>query len=376
MRKLTKILTGVATVAVAFALAVPAASADPINGSSKAVTPAEYDIVGVGSDSIQYVIDQLTFDYDYGTARVHNATHPYIYSWDATKPGTVTPGGNIVTKSGCKTIARPDGSSAGITALTGNSRTADGKYYCIDYARSSRGRASTDPAAKAGGVLFVPLAKDAVTYATTATTDAPANLTTANLTAIYTCSVTNWSKLGGKSATIKPFLPQTGSGTRSFFLKAIGVTTPGTCVNNSVQENEGTNALLNNAAAIVPYSVGSWLAQKYHSAACGKTPTTTQNKFGCNADGVLVLKKINGTVPFINAGTARTPNYVTNPGFSATFIRTLYDVVRYNASAANHIDPREATFFATNGFFCSNATAKTAIKAYGFMVTALCGHGS
>lgn len=381
MRKLTKILTGIAAATAALALAVPAAHADPISKVGKAITPAEYDIVGVGSDSIQYVMDQLTYDYDYDINRVHNATHPYIYSWDAVKPGTAsTTTDNITLKSGCSSIVRStiDGSGAGIKYLALNTRTKDKKYYCADFARSSRARAAGDPSSTS--VVFVPLAKDAVTYATTKTTDAPANLTIAQLTGIYTCKYTNWKQVGGKNAAIKAYIPQSGSGTRAFFLSAIGVSTLGSCVidstTNPLQENEGTDPRLNSPQVIVPYSVGSWLAQKYHSAACGKTPTSSQNKFGCDSDGVLYLNKINSTVPYINSGTAKTPNYVTNPKFTSAMIRTLYDVVRYNKTAAYHMDPREATFFAPTGFFCKNTTSQAAIKAYGFMVTGLCGHGS
>jgi len=140
MRNLTKILTGVATVAAAFAIAVPAASADPINGSGKAVVPAEYDIVGVGSNSIQFVMDQLAFNYDTNSSNIkeHGSGHPDIYSWDATTPGTDTSLDNIQTKSGCTAIPRAsvNGSSGGITELQESVRTKDKDYYCIDFARS------------------------------------------------------------------------------------------------------------------------------------------------------------------------------------------------------------------------------------------------
>lgn len=388
MRKLTKIMTGLAAAAAALTLAAPMAHADPINKAGTPITPAEFDLVGVGSDSIQYVSDQLTYDFDWGTTRTHNGSNPFIYSWDATQPGTVNPGGNIQTKAGCSQIVRPDGSSAGIATLALNVKTHDAKDFCVDYARSSRGRTSTDPAFGPGGVTFVTLATDAVSYATTKTTNAPANLFTGQLTKIYTCAVTNWDQIGGKNAPIHAFLPQSGSGTRSFFLSAIGVTTPGACVNQTVQENEGINPLLNDPDAVVPYSVGSYLAQKYHSAACLNAtctavngvvckPTGTQNKFGCNADGALVLNKINNTSPIINTGTTSNPNFVTNPKFTGSFIRTLYDVVRYNSSAATfHENAAEAAFFGPKGYYCTNAAAKKDLVSYGFMTTPFCGQPS
>ena len=108
----------------------------------------------------------------------------------------------------------------------------DGKFFCTSYARSSRARASTDPAFAPGGVAFVDLAGDAVTWSAQATTNAPATLTTAQLAAIYNCTDTNWGQVGGANAPIHAFIPQSGSGTRAFFLSAIGVATPGSCVSD------------------------------------------------------------------------------------------------------------------------------------------------
>jgi ABC-type phosphate transport system substrate-binding protein len=373
MSKLIKLLSGVAAAATVAAITAGPALADPIGNNGKPVTPAASDVVGVGSDTIEYLLDQISVNY--------NATHsgPHLYSWDATNPTTGAVGDKIALKSGCTKIARPNGSSAGISALDNN--TKDGaSHFCIDYARSSRGRAATDPAKGPGGILFVALAKDAVTYATrTAShggTDAPGNLSTAQLTKIYTCAVKNWNQVGGKNAAIHPFLPQTGSGTRAFFLKAINVTTPGTCVNSSVQENEGTNKLLNSANAIVPFSIAKYIAEVYHSAPCGKKPTGTQNRFGCDTHGVLGLNKIDGKAPT----TGKAPNVTINPGFSTAFIRTVYDVVRY-AGTPDHIPGYLERFFASKnakakGYACNTTAGTNAIKNYGFLPTPLCGSGS
>src|SRR5262249_59627569 len=84
----------------------------------------------------------------------------------------------------------------------------------LDSAGSSRARHPPAPPFASGGIAFITLAGDAVTYATQATTNAPANLTTAQLTAIYTCAVNNWNQVGGSNAPIKALIPQTGSGTR------------------------------------------------------------------------------------------------------------------------------------------------------------------
>lgn len=370
MSKLLKLLGGVAAAATVAAITAGPALADPIGNNGKPVTPAASDVVGVGSDTIQSLLDQLSVNYN------ASRSAPHLYSWDATNPTTGAVGDKITVKAGCAKIARPDGSSAGISALDNNTKV--GSHFCIDYARASRGRAAGDPVKGPGGILFVALAKDAVTYATrTASTNAPGNLTTAQLAKIYTCSVTNWNKVGGKAGAIKPFLPQTGSGTRAFFLKAIGVTTPGTCVNSSVQENEGTNPALNNVNAIVPFSIAKYIAERYHSARCGVKPTGTQNRFGCDTHGVLGLNKINGTAPT----TGKAPNVTINPGFTAAFVRTVYDVVRYSTTTADHIPGYLEPFFASKsakvkGYTCNTAAGTNAIKNYGFLPTALCGSGS
>ena len=212
--------------------------------------PALHDATGVGSDTIQNILDQFSADFNVGKAAA--ATH--LWSWDATNPNTGAIGDSIQVKGGgCAAIARPDGSSAGISALT-SSQVVSGAN-CISFARSSRARASTDPPYAAGGIAFVNLAGDAVTWAAQATTNAPATLTQAQLAAIYNCTDTNWSQVGGKNAPIHAFIPQSGSGTRSFFLSAIGVANPGACVsdvNGTLEENEGVNPALNDPNAIVP----------------------------------------------------------------------------------------------------------------------------
>jgi len=95
------------------------------------------------------VLDQLSFDYNKS-----HSTGAKLYSWDAVNPTSGAVGDPIVTKSGCTSVPRPNGSSAGILALIANAKTSDGKHFCIDFARSSRPRNSTDPAKGAGGIVF------------------------------------------------------------------------------------------------------------------------------------------------------------------------------------------------------------------------------
>src|ERR1700710_2383488 len=100
-----------ATVGVASAiLAVLAGSAlaDPPSGT----VPAHTDIVGVGSDTSQLVVDQRSTAFNAQTPVPPNK----LYSGDAV--GSTS----IVTKTGCTSITRPNGSGAGITNLQANTR--------------------------------------------------------------------------------------------------------------------------------------------------------------------------------------------------------------------------------------------------------------
>ena len=182
-------------------------------------------------------------------------------------------------------------------------------------------------------------------------------------------------------------LPQNGSGTRSFFLGAIGLTTPGSCVStsatvqgaaganaNTLEENEGVAPSLNKnkADVIFPFSVGKWIAERFHSASCGTVaqcfahptnchPTATQNKFGCNTHGTMVLNSINGTAPTVGIGGKTT----INPAFTATFTRLLFDVV--NAPAGT-VPASLKSYFGPTGFTCTSAVAKKHLKSYGFLI--------
>ena len=371
MRIVSKLL-GAATAAAAItALVAGPALADPPKG----VTPKPTDVVGVGSDTTESLFDQLSLDY--------NKTHTTgkLYSFDATPQGS-----NIQAKSGstsCK-FPRPFGSSAGIAQVEAGLKT--GTHPCVDFARSSRDRgqgSSPDPTT----ISFIDVAGDAVTYATQPGSNAPANLSTSQLKGIYSCSITNWSAVGGKPGKIAAMLPQSSSGTRGFFLSAIGVTTPGTCVSTSatiqgaaghsadtLEENEGIDPSLNKnkANVIFPFSVGKWIAQRFHSASCGTvaqcfanetkcTPTKSQNTFGCDLHGTMALNNINKTAPTTGTGL----NTVINKAFTPTFTRLLFEVVAANQGK---IPAYLQKYFGPTGFTCTNATAKAHLKSYGFLV--------
>ncbi|GAA1169481.1 ABC-type phosphate transport system substrate-binding protein [Kitasatospora gansuensis] len=331
-----KLVAAVAVTAATVALAAVPAQADP------GVTPNAVDLVGTGSDTTSTYLAQISADYNASIVG-QPASTPRLYSWDPTGSATITP------KTGAATIARPNGSSAGVTALNNNTSTT------VDFARSSRGPQTGDTTDD----LFVAFAKDAVTWSAKNGGHAPANLTTAQLKGIYECTVTNWSTVGGTAGTIKPFLPQNGSGTRTFFLKAIGgatPVTPGACVTSGPQENTGTTPALDDVDAIFPYSVAHNISQVY-----GGHGTPTDNP------GNLTLRNINGVAPVNAAHTINAP-------FAASaYGRVVYNVVRAAAwNTPGTYSTALKNVFSSTGWICTHPAT---ITNYGFLALpgAACG---
>jgi len=399
----TMVAVGALALTAATVMAAPA-MADPINSKGKHVTPAAYDVVSAGSESIAFISDQLSFNYN-KTVKHHSPSHPYYFSWDGVPVGNPNNSMQKVTlKSGCGRQFRPDGSSAGITDMGsyGTTKYKGKTYPCIDMARSSRARKTTDPAYGPDGLAFETLWQDAVTYSSIGSkSNVPNNLTQAQLTEIFGCTVppanghaaNTWGALLGSAAKpgsadtpIDPVLPQAGSGTLSFFTGVLGIaqTEPscGTAANLGLdqqpEENEGIDpAFLDggvkggapNPNVIFPFSIGVWVAQQYHSAKCGKKPTKSQNRFGCAENGVLSLDGISGVAPTAKVKGA----VVTNPKFLKTvFKRYLYMVVPFSATTADHIPSRDEFLLGKKGYFCSKKIAGV-VAAYGFETTPLCG---
>jgi len=386
VRKLMSLVAIAAASVTVTALAAAPALADPPASHGKTIVPRNYDVVGVGSDTDDFLVDQLAADYDAAHKKVHNKSHPWIYSWDAVppkNPNNLT--STIVTKQGCKSVARPDGSGLGLTAFEANVKTRG--YDCIDFAREASYR-SSDPLNKTpNGDLYVRLAEDAETYAVNSTTDAPANLTPSQLHDIFSCTDAKWSDVGGADAPIVVALPASTTGVTKFWLKALGISSFPTCA-TVVQQNEGTASVFANATTapevIAPYSVGKYIAQVHHDAKCGRKPTKSQNAFGCDEHGTLKLGALNlgtGGIQQATVGTGTKTKINTKLG--ETFLRPLYDLVWYATKSTNgdHIPNRLEPFFASatskvKGWFCANKEAQQAIVNYGFLTTKLCGFGS
>ncbi len=322
-------------VAIAGAAVALPASAEPVSNS----------YVLVGSDTLQdssnALINGTTLT---GTSIKVTAANATLGSFDAF-------GSNAIqTKSNGPYFGRPSGSGAGVNALrasvTGSTYSGNAAVPArsitgqVDIARSSSGPGTNQ---NVNGLLaYIPYARDAVGFAYKGGTAAWGQLTAAQLKQVYECTLTT---IDGVAVT--PRIPQNGSGTRSFFLSAIGVTTLGSCVNdtsNTTAENDATVLASNQ---IIPFSAASWIAQA--NGATGVDTTTVS--------GVAFGSALGATPAF--TGTA--PNLVANTAYysNTTFGRDTYLVVEY--ARINPSDPKyDATFAAL-----VNPTVTNSLTSFG-----------
>ncbi|HEY0119164.1 MAG TPA: hypothetical protein VGC04_10315 [Cellulomonas sp.] len=355
IRKIAALGVAAGVISGLVATAVPA-SADPVTGGYAAV----------GSDTLQDSMNALVNGTSVTGATVRvSANGVSLGSFDAFGSA------KIRTKSTGGFFTRPGGSGAGISALLSsisgtplNGETMTGQ---VDIARSSSGPSVVDVN---GPIVFVPFARDAVSYAyqvpasDTACAAALANLTAAQLTAIYNATSPNTTLC---SSPITPRLPQSASGTRKFFLKAINVTTVGTAVptgdNQPTGPQENTGGQISDYQ-IIPFSAGSWIAQSD-----GAAPNTI------SAFPTLKLGAVNGQLAYSGTGTNLAP--VAAAYNDTTFGRDTYLVVeyarvnpsdpKYDASLATLVDPTKGTNSLTS-FNTALAGQPGAVKVkFGFL---------
>lgn len=293
---------------------------------------------GVGSDTTQDVVRAIA------------ATTTTLGSYDAAGANLSA---TIKTTASGPSFARPVGSGAGVKAL---SASAQGLNYGgstapitgqVDFARSSSGPVT-------GSVLtYVPFATDAVSYAVNSASDFPRNIklgtaadsdTKFTLRNIYRCTVTSYLDAFGDPVAITPLLPQTGSGTRSFFLGKLGLTDATTCGNtrsNTIIEHDGT--VLTGPGDIVPFSIGQFIAES-------NSPVTGSQ----DRRGFAELGKIDNVKPT----TLTTDGVALNASFP--LVRTVYNVVQTSRLSEPAI---ASAFVGTSSSFCANPAI---IRTYGF----------
>lgn len=334
---------GVAVAGLAFAAP---SYADPVSNS----------YVLVGSDTLQDAGNALSNGTSISGANVRVlAGKNTVGSFDAFGSAA------IQAKPSGVYFARPAGSGDGVKAL---SRSIDGGLFSVagnatpavsiagqvDIARSS---SSAGTSANTSGTLaYIPFGRDALSYAYVG--NGLGNITGAQLKSIYECTL---SSIGGVAVT--PVLPQLASGTRKFFLSAIGNPSLGSCVvQNGVAENDGT--VITNGQ-IIPFSVASFVAQS--------------NGAGLDRTGSASLGSPLGSIaPFTGSGTSLVPN---SAYYSSTvFGRDTYVVVeyarindkdpKYDATLASIVDPTK-TKSLTNFTTLTPSTAGSVKTKFGFL---------
>ena len=238
------------------------------------LAPTSGDAVGVGSDTVQNIVNFLA-DGDSAGDSGYNSTGPKnrLVSFDATPdandragylngstsaaPLALNP--TVVLRQGQHPVQRPNGSGAGVAALIADTA------HTIDFVRMSRlpkvaEQTAATNAAGVGALRVIKISTDNLKLATATTTNAPANLTAAQIVDIYKCNTTDWASVGGSAGTIAPQIPQSGSGTGDSFradLQALNggtAVTLGSCV-TTVEEND-PHSLNTNPNAVAPFSEG------------------------------------------------------------------------------------------------------------------------
>lgn len=378
--KLAATISGAAVLAAGCAFP---AIADP------ASTTQYGELIGFGSDTTMDVMDGISAALGTnpdGSLKI--ASYKALGSAD------------VVTIPGGTAVPRANGSGAGKTMLEiaigqkasgtvaiapnelGAARTAAvpttaqvaGK---ISFARSSSGPSG---AVANGAVTYVPFAYDNMTYATSPDSVIPSdiplgstsntselslmNIYKGNLTQVILDSTTgayikiaapSYTPAAGEEAhTINAYIPQAGSGTRSFWIGKVGITeaniSAGTTAAKdvtagglSVQEHDGS-ALAGDKYALVGFSISQWVAQTN-----GVAPKRLSGAILRSMGGVSATVSTNGV-------------YSTNPSWVA-IKRTVYNIVP--TSLANSETPNAITraFVGTGSLVCQS---QDVIQRYGY----------
>ena len=411
------------------------AHADPAWGSSS------NPLVAVGSNTIEDLMDAyagvaptpgLAGAAFHSYTPLHDPnTFEQVYSWDAVNPST-SASDCISSKPGFASMARPNGSGNGRTALSdaiaGIAWSATSIPGCaattiggaIDIARSSSGPTGGNCTfAGANCLAWVDIGHDAVAYAYwiqpggTTTTSQVDHLTNAQLTSLYSNTTGGTFTDTSTGVTYVACLPQSGSGTEKFFVGKLnggsGVA-PGTAetaagVNHcSGFEENGANTFHTTATstgttgvnlpagevAVTPFSVGSFIAQENQVALDRSTAGVTAGVNLGFTDGAT-----SGLLPY--SGTA--PNLAPNSTFyTGNWGRDLYLIVdnkKLNGgiTQVNGVMRRIFGFLGTNwavggnnqtsansgnGAICQAPYQTTTLNAFGFIAptAAACGNES
>jgi ABC-type phosphate transport system substrate-binding protein len=399
LSKKVGVLAGlIATAATSLALAT-SASADTAGRSG--------DVVMVGSDTAQNAVNFL-LDTAPGVLGGYNNlnNNNRALAWDATgdangrlpydgtcgtpDPATTglgafcdattnkTPNSqpqSAILRVGTKPVTRPNGSGAGVAALIADAKSPGYQGLTagsIQVARMSRLPNSTEEGncptsdTACGGLHVYQLATDHLDIAARSSsfggTNAPAGLSAQQLVAIYQCTATKWTDVGGSStSTIHPLIPQSGSGTRNFFLADLQVANGGTAISlggcvRTVQEHDPTGIWADPSPsdAIEPFSTGKIaLINSGYFANAGYATTAGKNAYsagflnalsGAPSDANVVYDSVRGmyvVIRNVDLGSS-TP---FQPGGTQNWAQTLLaGGTSYFARSAQGAEIRAAGF--------------------------------
>lgn len=374
LKKLAAIGAAFGVAVVGLGAAAPA-SADPVTDG----------YVIVGSDTLQDAVGALANGFKNGSSTVRTlGLGKVVASWDAFAPGVTGGIGTIQTKAAGPVYPRPSGSGNGKNALAASylhnpwniSSTAlyvnaglAGTYNVNDQIDASRSSSEGTPNAS-GIYQYLPFGQDAVSYAFKAGAGVDAaslsyveSLTTAQLNAIY-ASATNTTIPGGNSDVIVPRLPQNGSGTRSFWLTAIGSPTLGAAANGSattLAENNGSVLTPGSDEIwIIPFSVASYVAQSNGVTASNTTSGITLGKPNGVAPTTGTAPNLSGVSAFYNGSYGRT-TYIIVPWARITPSESAYDAGL--AAALNPSSVTSLTYWGSSGL---SSTSKAVKIKFGF----------
>lgn len=402
--------------AVALGVAVLGFTSLAVAQTLPAMADPTQTLVAVGSDTIQDVYNQFALDAAGNLLGSYNATNPVTNAaHEIITPADGTAGKNC-------SFARPNGSGEGVANLrlsinpastnAGAAVAPVAGQGCVDIARSSSGPGTLQ--SNTGPLVYVPFALDAVGGATGPTTCTPATLcpsftadlidkttgavTTTTATPVPTKITTadqftfadlqnlydNCATVTEGGVTYNPntatagqtqidlYIPQAGSGTRSFWASTLGfnATTPPACVhdtivggalaaagtgNNLVEEHDGT-AAATDPNGFGPFSIAQWISQR-------------NGHNDRRHDAILHSLTPTGSTTPVSPFSNGNPNTGSlNPNFPIT--RDVYSVVSF-ARVTTTSDPLFNLLNGPNSFLCTDSLQ---IISYGFaLIPSTCG---
>ena len=380
-----------------------------VGNSPASADPAQFTaLTGVGSDTTQDVMNALAGGFGANGNpfnAVRSASGQQLASFDATGSEC------IILKPNGKAIDRPNGSSAGRTALTrlidGGNWPASGSLCSgstaagtpgtdvsglINFARSSSAPAFTSPPT----LTYVPFGRDAVSFAYYRAAGSPVtSLTRAQLTDIFKTvgGLVVTPVVGGPSVRIIGCGIQTSSGTYSFANRAFNVNagleaTGTTECNNLIdadpvavgnqparaQENAPEDLKARGDLAttgtqvIIGFSAGNFIA-KENGTAPGLTPTSQNVGIG----SISNTGATSGTTDIGNPVAATTPLTPSSTFYdNTTFGRVIYNVFPTTVftNGGNNSTKTMFTNIISPSTLCA---ATTTIRAFGFLPVTDCG---